>query len=145
MILYSMICAKEHSFDSWFQSAEAYDGLRKSGHVSCPVCGDTTVDKSLMTPAVRPGRKPAGESAAKPDLSTPKSEIEVAFAEMRRQVEENSEYVGMNFATEARSMHDGDTPERPIYGEVKPDEAKRLIEDGVPVAPLPFMSTRKTN
>ncbi len=145
MIRYSLVCAKEHSFESWFQSAAAYDGLRRAGHVNCPVCGDTAVDKSLMAPAVRSARKLSGEAAAKPDLSTPKSDIEVAFAEMRRQVEENSEYVGMNFATEARSMHDGDTPERPIYGEVRPEEAKRLIEDGVPVAPLPFMPKRKTN
>ena len=42
-------------------------------------------------------------------------------------------------------MHDGDAPERPIYGEAKIEEAKALIEDGVPVAPLPFNIGRKTN
>jgi hypothetical protein len=51
----------------------------------------------------------------------------------------------MNFAAEARRIHDGDAPERAIFGEAKPDEARRLIEDGVPVAPLPFMPVRKTN
>jgi hypothetical protein len=42
-------------------------------------------------------------------------------------------------------MHLGDVPERSIYGEAKPDEARALIEDGVPVMPLPFRPTRKTN
>jgi hypothetical protein len=64
---------------------------------------------------------------------------------MRKQVEENSEYVGTNFATEARSMHLGDAPERAIFGEAKPEEAKSLIEDGIPVAPLPFVPKRKSN
>ena len=42
-------------------------------------------------------------------------------------------------------MHDGEVPHRSIYGEAKPAEAKKLIEDGVPVAPLPFIPNRKTN
>ena len=42
-------------------------------------------------------------------------------------------------------MHDGDTPHRAIHGEAKPEDARKLIEDGVPVAPLPFLPTRKAN
>jgi hypothetical protein len=80
-----------------------------------------------------------------PTLPTEKSAAEQAIAEMRAQVEQNSEYVGTNFAIEARSMHLGDAPERAIYGEAKPEEAKSLIEDGIPVTPLPFMPTRKSN
>ena len=64
---------------------------------------------------------------------------------MRKQVEKNSDYVGMKFAEEARAMHNGDAPERSIYGEAQLDEAKSLIDDGVPVAPLPFRPQRKMN
>ena len=67
------------------------------------------------------------------------------MAEMRAKVEQNSEYVGTNFATEARSMHFGDAPERAIYGEAKPEDVKSLIEDGIPVTSLPCMPTRKSN
>ena len=73
------------------------------------------------------------------------SPIEAALAALRRQVEETSEYVGLNFAAEARAMHEGRVPERSIYGEAKADEARRLVEDGIPVAPLPFVPARKTN
>lgn len=60
-------------------------------------------------------------------------------------VEDNSDYVGSNFATEARKMHLGDAPERSIYGEAKLEDAKALIDDGISVMPLPFMTKRKTN
>ena len=145
MITYSLRCSKSHDFDSWFQSALAYEKLLAAGQISCPVCGDPGVEKTLMAPAVRPARNAGVGAVAKPNLREPQSELEAALAELRRQVEANSEYVGLNFAAEARRMHDGDIDPRAIYGEAKPDEARALIEDGVPVAPLPFMPPRKAN
>lgn len=150
MIQYALKCSKGHSFDSWFQSAEAYDKLAAAGMVSCAVCGDAQVEKAIMTPRVRPARSaakvpaaPEAEPVAK--LSEPASEMEKALAEARKQIEENSDYVGKDFASEARAMHVGDAPERSIYGEANLEDAKSLIEDGVPVTPLPFMPNRKTN
>ncbi|HEY6918528.1 MAG TPA: DUF1178 family protein, partial [Tabrizicola sp.] len=84
-------------------------------------------------------------AAARPSLSDPASELEAKLAELKKQIEENSEYVGMNFAAEARKIHAGDAPERAIHGEAKPDEARALIEEGLPVAPLPFLPARKVN
>ena len=144
MIRYTLRCDAEHSFESWFQSADAFDSLAAAGHVACPVCGSAEVGKTLMAPAVRPARKGAEAPAEKP-LSTPASEIEEAFVALRRQIEENSEYVGMNFVSEARRIHAGEAPERSIHGEAKFEEARRLLEDGMPVAPLPFLPTRKVN
>ena len=143
MIQYSLKCENDHSFDSWFASADAYDKLADSGMVSCAVCGSTKVSKAIMAPRVRTTK--GKEAPVAPTLPTEKSAAEQAMAKMRAQVEQNSEYVGTNFATEARSMHLGDAPERAIYGEAKPEEAKSLIEDGIPVTPLPFMPTRKSN
>lgn len=142
MIRFSLKCPSDHAFESWFQSGEAFDSLKAAGHVACPVCGATKVEKSLMAPSVRPARKAA---QVRPDLSAPASDVERAIAEMRRKIEENSEYVGLDFVTEARRIHDGEAPERAIYGEARIDEAKKLLEDGVPVAPLPFLPARKTN
>ncbi|NBZ87004.1 DUF1178 family protein [Stagnihabitans tardus] len=135
MIRYTLKCPKGHGFESWFQSGEAFEGLRRAGHLSCPDCGATEVDKALMAPQVAHGTARAADLAQR----------EAALAELRRRVEENSEYVGMNFVTEARAMHAGDAPERAIYGEARPEEAIALLEEGVPVAPLPFLPTRKTN
>jgi len=143
MIQYSVKCENDHSFDSWFASADAYGKLADNGMVSCAVCSSTKVSKAIMAPRVRTTK--GKEAPVAPTLPTEKSAAEQAMDEMRAKVEQNSEYVGTNFATEARSMHLGDAPERAIYGEAKPEEAKSLIEDGIPVTPLPFMPTRKSN
>jgi len=99
------------------------------------------VEKELMAPSVRPARKP--ETA--PSLRDPASEVEAAIAALRKQIEENSEYVGVNFATEARRIHSGDAPERAIHGEASLDDARQMIEEGLPVAPLPFLPRAKVN
>ena len=90
-------------------------------------------------------RAQAAAPVAAPSVQAPVSDAETAIAALRRKVEENSEYVGLNFVTEARAIHDGDAPERAIYGEARFEDAKKLIEDGVPVAPLPFLPVRKMN
>ena len=140
MIQFTLKCEADHRFDSWFQSAAAFDKLHDAGMVSCAVCGSTHVEKALMAPRLQSGG-PAPNAPAETD-AVPR---EQALAALRRKVEENSDYVGMNFVREARDMHDGLTPERSIYGEAKPEEARKLIEDGVPVAPLPFIPGRKSN
>lgn len=140
MIRYALRCDKAHEFESWFASSAGYDSLRAGGLVACPACGSTLVDKALMAPQVA-----LSETAERPRLDQPSSEAEAALAELRRQIEANSEYVGMNFAAEARAIHDGDAPARSIYGETRPEEARKLIEEGVPVAPLPFLPGRKAN
>ena len=146
MIRYSLRCENTHEFESWFQSASAYDSLQDAGQISCPVCGNGAVEKLLMAPNVRPARSAAAEAPpARPNLAEPNSEIEQAMAALKAQIEANSEYVGVNFVAEARKMHAGSAPERSIYGEAKPEEARKLIEDGVPVAPLPFLPKRKAN
>ncbi|NIY72020.1 DUF1178 family protein [Marivivens donghaensis] len=140
MIRYTLKCDHDHSFESWFQSADAFDKLQSAGMVACTACGSTKVSKSLMAPSVR-----TETATEKPALTAPATPQEEALTKLRKHVEANSEYVGMKFADEARKMHDGDTPERPIYGEAKPQDAIKLIEDGVPVLPLPFAPRKQTN
>ena len=143
MISFTLRCADGHQFDSWFQSADAYETLKKSGHVECAVCGSTSVEKAIMAPRVSTARNSDAPGAGA--LSAPASPAEQALAELKARIEANSDYVGLEFAREARAIHDGEAPERPIYGEAKADEARKLIEDGVPVAPLPFRPGRKSN
>ena len=153
MIKFTLKCDRDHRFDSWFASADAFDKLNASGMVTCAVCGSSNVEKALMAPSVRDSKKASGapdtaetqDAPAEGSLTTASTPTEIALAEMRRKIEENSDYVGMNFAQEARDIHNGDAPERAIYGEAKPQDAKALLEEGVPVAPLPFVPGRKTN
>ncbi|MGQ0564296.1 MAG: DUF1178 family protein [Gemmobacter sp.] len=141
MIRYALRCDKDHAFDSWFRSAADFDALVGAGRVACPDCGGTGVAKALMAPSVAPEPVRAEGRA----LTSPATRREAALADLRRHIAEKSEYVGMRFAAEARAIHDGDAPERAIHGEARPDEARALIEDGVPVAPLPFLPAGKVN
>ena len=148
MIRYALKCENDHQFESWFKSAGSFEQLAEMELLECPQCSSTTIDKSLMTPRV-PAKSNKSVSNA-PDLTQPMAsgpdpKLEYALKELRAHVETNSEYVGPRFAAEATSMHLGDKPSRSIYGEVKPEEAKRLADDGVPALPLPFVPKQKTN
>ena len=165
MIRYTLKCAEGHGFESWFQSAAAFDRLAAAGQIACPQCGAQRVEKTLMTPQVRParssaktpGRAEAADGGAQAhgayldkdtrtggplSATTPK---EAALAALRRHVETTADYVGKTFTAEARRIHEGTAAERPIWGEARIEDAKALIEDGIPVAPLPFRPTRKSN
>jgi len=143
MIKFALRCGDGHHFDSWFQSDEAFASLAAAGRLACPECGDARIAKALMAPKVRDSRKAA--QPPQDEVAPTGEDRERALAELRAHVEQNSEYVGLNFAAEARAIHDGSSPERAIYGEAKIAEARALIEDGVPVAPLPFAPRRKMN
>lgn len=134
MIRFHLKCDQNHAFESWFQSGAAFDKLVAAGMINCTSCGSTAVTKSVMAPSV----------STSSDITVPKR-TETALAELRKQVEANSDYVGTSFAKEARDMHDGVVPERPIYGEAKLDDAMKLVDDGIPVMPLPFVPRKKTN
>ena len=138
MIRFNLSCADGHRFDSWFQSSDAFESLQRKGHLSCAVCGSAAVDKALMAPAV------AASEGAAPTRETA-SKAAAASEALRKKVEETSDYVGPRFADEARAMYLGEVPHRSIYGEARGDEAKALIEDGIPVAPLPFIPRKRSN
>ena len=137
-----MRCTDGHRFDSWFASGSDFDRLRAAGHLACAICGGAGIEKDLMAPAVA-----TTESRAAPEetpLSAPASPAEQALAELRRRIEATTEDVGRNFAAEARRIHAGEATARPILGEARLSDARALVEDGIPIAPLPW-SSRKGN
>lgn len=155
MIRYDLRCDNGHDFDGWFRNSDGFEVLLQAGQVACTYCGSVKVQKSLMAPGVAT-REAASTRAAdkhpdsaaspeRPDLRAPRDPREQALEQLRQQVEANSDYVGMSFAAEARAMHAGNAPERAIHGEARLEDAKKLLEDGIPVAPLPFRSRRGAN
>ncbi|HAR82711.1 MAG: hypothetical protein CMN13_02360 [Roseobacter sp.] len=152
MIKFSLKCDQDHQFESWFKSAAAFDALAQAGHLTCALCGSTKVTKGMMAPRVTTGerRENRNEGDQKPDaavpvLSKPQSALEEALKALRKEVETSSEYVGDDFVREARAIHIGDAPDRSIYGEARLDEAVALIEEGIPLTPLPFRAKRTTS
>lgn len=145
MIRYDLKCSQGHAFEAWFASSSAFDDQAARGLVACAVCGAAEVEKALMAPGVpaKSGRREAPQEGGRQMMSTPvPKEVAEKLAELRRHVEATSDYVGRDFAREARKIHLGETEARSIYGEASAEEAKSLAEDGVPVAPLPFLPKR---
>ncbi|HMP61851.1 MAG TPA: DUF1178 family protein [Phenylobacterium sp.] len=139
MIRYALVCEHDHEFECWFGASADFDDQQARGLLECPMCGTRAVRKQIMAPAV------AGTKRTTPDLPPQARAVMMeALSKVRRHVEENFDYVGDAFATEARAIHEGRSEDRGIYGEASPAEVKALVEDGVPVAPLPAPAPKKT-
>ena len=161
MIKYSLICDQGHTFESWFSNAEGYETQVKRGFVECPACQSKQVTKALMAPSVSTSRRKekiaaqimASQMSAAPDpapnpapepqpmalLDESQQAMRNMLREMHRKLTENSTDVGDRFVTEARDMQSGDIPTRPIHGRASLEDAKALIEEGIPVLPLPTL------
>jgi len=122
MILFNLTCASGHEFEAWFRTGEAYGEQAAAGAISCPDCGATEVRKAPMAPSVSRG------VAKRQDV----------LSELRRVVESHFENVGENFADHARQIHYGEAEARPIYGQATPEEVKGLLDEEIPVLPLPL-------
>ncbi|HEY9216990.1 MAG TPA: DUF1178 family protein [Phenylobacterium sp.] len=132
MIRYALACEAGHEFEGWFGSSADYDDQAARGLVSCPVCATPDVRKQIMAPAVAGTKR----SLRAPEPGRHEMMMQ-AMAKVRAHVEESFDNVGDAFASEARAIHEGRSEERGIYGQATPAEVKALVEDGVPVAPLP--------
>lgn len=131
MIAYSLRCHKGHEFEGWFRDSHAFDAQSSAGHLTCPSCNSVRIEKAIMAPAVSGTKKTVHSK-------TPSAQQMRQFATgIRKYVQENADYVGADFAEQARKIHYGEQPNRHIYGEATPKEAQELIEEGVDVAPLP--------
>jgi hypothetical protein len=153
MIKYALSCDGQHNWDAWFPSISGYDDQLTRGLIECPFCASKSVGKAPMAPSVQTSRSKVQQppemvatsettnlpvASQVPDLSMPEP-LKALLSEIKERIEKTHEYVGDTFAREVRAMHDGDTDERPIYGEATAKEITALIEDDIPIAPLPLM------
>ena len=142
MIKYALVCEHEHGFEGWFGASADYDDQQTRGLLECPVCGSGAVRKQIMAPAIAGTKAQTSGQDLKPGM---REMVMEAMGKVRAHVEENFDYVGDTFAREARDIHDGKSEARGIYGEASPNEVKKLVEDGVNVAPLPPAPPKKTD
>lgn len=160
MFVVDLLCNAGHSFEGWFERSEDARAQLDKGSLECPVCGGTNVTRRLGFAAVGnrgsdrplPARRPhaaeraverageraderAGDAVAPPALPL---EIQRALSSLLRAVRTHGEDVGERFATVARRIHSGEEEARLVYGSASPDEARALVEDGVPFAAIPI-------
>ncbi|MCB2013916.1 MAG: DUF1178 family protein [Sphingobium sp.] len=154
MIIFDLKCAHAgHVFEGWFASSDDYAQQKERGLLSCPMCGDTDIEKAVMAPAVpakgnQRTEQPIatiaqGSGADTVPMTTGMDSQKAAemmnmLAKAQAEALSSSEWVGRKFADKARAMHYGEEDKKAIHGEVAPEEARNLIDEGVEVAPLLF-------
>ncbi|WP_298284407.1 DUF1178 family protein [Acidocella sp.] len=146
MIHYQLRCPEAHEFDGWFKDAAGFEAQVAAGLVNCPVCGALEVTRALMAPAIpRKGRVSAMPEAPAEPPAHPHAggvipdTVRAALSKLREEVEKNCDYVGGDFAEEARRIHSGEAEARGIYGESTEAEAEALAEDGINFARIPWL------
>ena len=147
MIHYALRCAEDHHFEGWFNDSESFESQERRGLLECPVCGDKSVSRALMAPALPKPRQDVAvlPAPAKPQKAPGKAGAELPaqmialLQRMRAEVEKHCDYVGEEFADEARRIHNGEADPRGIYGETTPEQAEALLEDGIEVTRIPWV------
>jgi hypothetical protein len=124
MIVFDLQCLDGgETFEAWFRSGSDFEEQRAGGLVQCPLCQSTNIAKAPMAPRVP--RKGSDNPIAR-------------LAAVQAEILKQSRWVGDKFADTARAMHSGEIEHEQVHGQATLAQAKSLVEDGVPVAPLPL-------
>ena len=137
MIKYKLICQDcEITFDSWFSTSREYEKLKKKKFLNCHMCNSVNVEKTLMSPSVFKSKE-----NIKVDVSSQKyKEIKKTISKYQEFIKKNFDYVGENFAYEARSVHyKNKKPSKGIYGTATKEDFKELQEEGIDAEMIPWV------
>jgi hypothetical protein len=156
MKVLNLQCSLNHSFEGWFGSEADYTDQQDRGLLTCPLCGDVSIQKMLSAPRLnlKAGRErpessgdaadrvgaPKGATTADDSADSPiETALQARLMQAMREMLTKTEDVGERFADQARGMHHGDIPLRSIRGQASPDVAQELIEEGIDVMTLPAL------
>jgi len=137
MIKYNLICKKcDLTFDSWFATSKEYDKLKRKKLLNCHDCSSLRVEKNLMAPKLI--NKSISQKSEK-ELQKYKK-IKKTISEYQKFIKNNFNYVGENFAYEARSIHyNNKKRNKGIYGTASKKDLKELREEGIDVQMIPWV------
>jgi hypothetical protein len=137
MIKYRLICKNcEATFDSWFSSSKEYERLKKKSFINCHICNSLSVEKTLMSPNVFMSKNDSSN-----DYQIQKNKkVKKVILKYQEFIKKNFDYVGKNFAHEARSIHyDNKKTSKGIYGTTTKEDIKELKEEGIETEIIPWI------
>ena len=122
-------------FDSWFASSKEFERLKKKKLLNCHNCNSPKVEKTIMSPRL------INKSNEKQNLKFKK--INKKIQEYQNFIKKNFDYVGNNFANEARSIHYNEKKRnKGIYGSASNIEIKELKEEGIDAEIMPWFKEK---
>ena len=136
MIKYRLVCKDcDTSFDSWFSSSKEYEKVKKLKHLNCHNCNSFKVEKTLMSPSVLNSKDKIVTISKNKKFSKIRNKIK----EYQKFIKKNFNYVGDNFAYEARSIHyNKDKKSQGIYGSASSEEISDLKNEGIETEVIPW-------
>jgi len=137
MIKYELVCKQCNlTFDSWFAASKEYDKLKKKKLLNCHGCGSLKVEKNLMAPKLI---NKSHHNKTEKEIQKYKK-IKKKMIEYTNFIKTNFEYVGENFAYEARLIHYKDKiKKKGIYGIATKKDLKELKEEGIETELVPYV------
>ena len=137
MIKYKLQCRDcETIFDSWFSSSSEYEKLKKKKFLNCHFCNSLNVEKTLMSPSVFKSTTNNRNDGKSEKYNKIKKEL----LEYQKFIKKNFDYVGENFAHEARSLHyKNKKASKGIYGTTTKKDLKELKEEGIEIEIIPWI------
>jgi hypothetical protein len=151
MILFDLKCGKGHVFEAWFRDGTTAEKQIAGRKIACPSCGTAKVQKAPMAPRIGKSGKPAAAEGSTAEPSQPQGvvmtkemaskavQLRKELGELRKKIEANCDYVGGQFAEEARKIHYGETEARGIYGETSEEQARELSDEGIEFSRVPWL------
>ena len=138
MIRYRLNCKNcDAKFDSWFASSKEYEKLKKLNHLNCHNCDSIKVEKTLMSPNVLNSKDKIETTAKDKKFFKIKNKIK----KYQKFIKENFNYVGDNFAYEARAIHyNKDKKSKGIYGNSSLEEISELKDEGIDTEAIPWFN-----
>ncbi|MDB9869899.1 DUF1178 family protein [Alphaproteobacteria bacterium] len=147
----SIYCSNQNTFDGWFQNMESFEKQKSKDLILCPLCGSDNIIKSLSTPALSSSKNKLSVSQIEKDdrgdkkntssveVNDKMNKASIILRAIKKEIQKNSEYVGNNFAKEARSIKEGETKERSIYGHGTNKEIEELKDEGINILNIPWV------
>mgnify|MGYP001368642525 FL=1 len=151
MIKYSLkcsenVCSKKEPFDGWFNNSSSFEKQIKAGYVSCPYCGSLKVRKNLMSPSVKTIKKIKPKINSKNvnynetyKKTSKQVDMMVVLRNLKKEIQKNADFVGKNFAKEAKAIHEGKSKERAIYGQANAKDLEELKSKNIDVITVPWI------
>ena len=137
MIKYILKCNRNHEFESWFSNSEEFDKLKKRQLLECIYCSSKKISKSIMSPMIS---NLSNKKEKIKEIDKGVIEEKNKLFQLRKYIETNFDYVGKDFSKKVREVYYDKKNKKAIYGTTTPEERKELVEEGIDLLSIPWIS-----
>ena len=137
MIKYNLKCENNHEFESWISNSKEFDKLNKKKLLECIYCSSNKITKSIMAPMISGSKK---DNERKDFLDKKLLKQKNELLKLRSYIEKNFEFVGDKFSKKVREVYYNKKTKKSIYGTTTPEEREDLLEEGIDLISVPWVS-----